>query len=580
MEEKIKNPKKTILRLWGYLKYYKRQLVLITFFILLSTIISVIAPLILSFLVDHFASNQNLEQMLTLLIILGFCYLLISLFNFFTNVLMVTVSESSLYQVRKDLFEHLENLPLSFFDHHKKGDLMSRFTNDIAIIDNALSDAVTEIISSVITLIGVTIIIFVVNPILAFTTILTVPVFFVFVLLIGKKAGDYYDKQQESLGEVSSYSEEMISGMRVIKSYKKEKETIKNFEKKNEELKAFSIKAEVYSNLIMPLNTAITNLGTILLIGIGAFLVLKGQSTIGEILAFLTYSSMFRKPINQLASLYASIQGALAGAERVFEIMDMEEERMHEDPEIIHDMKGHVAFQNVNFSYVKGSPILKNINIEVPQGKVVALVGPTGAGKTTFVNLLTRFYEVDSGKILIDGIEIDKISKASLRKKIGVVLQDTYLFKGTVKENICYGNPNTSFDDMLKASKKSQAHYFIHRLPQGYDSLVEEEGINFSQGQRQLIAIARVILSNPEILILDEATSNIDTKTEIEIQKGMKELMKGRTTFIIAQRLSTIRQSDKILVLQNGEIIESGTHKELLKKNGFYKKLYDSQFNE
>lgn len=580
MEEKVKDPKKTILRLWNYLKYYKKQLILITVFILLSTLLSVVAPLILSFLVDRFASNQNLKQMLTLLIILGFCYLLISLFTFVTNVLMVTISESSLYQIRKDLFEHLEHLPLSFFDHNKKGDLMSRFTNDISIIDNALSDAVTEVISSVITLVGVTIIIFVVNPILAVTTIVTVPIFFVCVLLIGKKAGDYYDKQQASLGEVSSYSEEMITGMKVIKSYKKEQETMEQFEKKNEELKKFSIKAEVYSNFVMPLNTAITNLGTILLIGIGALLILKGQSTIGEILAFLTYSSMFRKPINQLASLYASIQGALAGAERVFEIMDVEPEKLTEKNGEIQKIKGHVTFKNVNFSYEKGTPVLKKINLDVPQGKMVALVGPTGAGKTTFVNLLTRFYEVDSGEILIDGKAIQSISKATLRKKIGIVLQDTYLFKGTVKENICYGNRNASFEEILKASKKAQAHSFIHRLPQGYDSLVEEEGSNFSQGQRQLIAIARVILANPEILILDEATSNIDTKTEMKIQKGMKALMKGRTTFVIAHRLSTIRQSDEILVLQNGEIIERGTHESLLRKNGFYKKLYESQFNE
>lgn len=580
MAEKVKDPKKTILRLWNYLKYYKKQLILITVFIILSTLLSVIAPLILSFLVDQFASNQNLKQMLTLLIILGFCYLLISLLTFVTNVLMVTISESSLYQIRKDLFEHLEHLPLSFFDHNKKGDLMSRFTNDISIIDNALSDAVTEVISSVITLVGVTIIIFVVNPILAVTTIVTVPIFFVCVLLIGKKAGDYYDKQQASLGEVSSYSEEMITGMKVIKSYKKEQETMEQFEKKNEELKKFSIKAEVYSNFVMPLNTAITNLGTILLIGIGALLILKGQSTIGEILAFLTYSSMFRKPINQLASLYASIQGALAGAERVFEIMDVEPEKLTEKNGEIQKIKGHVTFRDVNFSYEKGTPVLKKINLDVPQGKMVALVGPTGAGKTTFVNLLTRFYEVDSGEILIDGKAIQNISKETLRKKIGIVLQDTYLFKGTVKENICYGNRNASFEEILKASKKAQAHSFIHRLPQGYDSLVEEEGSNFSQGQRQLIAIARVILANPEILILDEATSNIDTKTEMKIQKGMKALMKGRTTFVIAHRLSTIRQSDEILVLQNGEIIERGTHESLLRKNGFYKKLYESQFNE
>ncbi len=575
------NPKATIVRLWGYLKKYKWRLWLITLMVIASTIASVLAPLIMSFAIDDFIGKGNLNGLLWVLLILGMIYVLHSVFTWVMNVVMVTVSEGSLYHLRKDLFEHLQSLSLSFFDQNKKGDLMSRFTNDISIISDALSDAVTQIISSVITLIGVTLIMFIMNPILAITTIITVPFFFILVAYIGKKSGEFYERQQKTVGDVSSYAEEMMSGMKVIKSYGKEEDATQKFEMKNQQLRDTSIKAEVYANLVMPINLAITNLGQVLLIGVGAYLVLNGGTTIGGILAFLTYSSMFRRPINQLASLYASIQGALAGAERIFEIIDTPVEII-DDPQAreFHDIKGNVTFDHVTFSYVKGKPILKDINLSVKAGENMAIVGPTGAGKTTFINLLSRFYEIDKGKILIDDVDITTVKKSDLRKKIGIVLQDTYLFKGTVKENIKYGNRTATDEEIIAASKKAQAHSFIHRLPNGYDSLVEEEGSNFSQGQRQLISIARAILADPEILILDEATSNVDTRTEVAIQDGMKELMKGRTSFVIAHRLSTIRESDCILVMNQGEIIESGTHEELIKQKGFYYQLYMSQFEQ
>lgn len=575
------NPKATIARLWGYLKKYKWRLWLITLMVIASTIASVLAPLIMSFAIDDFIGKGNLNGLLWVLLILGMIYVLHSVFTWVMNVVMVTVSEGSLYHLRKDLFEHLQSLSLSFFDQNKKGDLMSRFTNDISIISDALSDAVTQIISSVITLIGVTLIMFIMNPILAITTIITVPFFFILVAYIGKKSGEFYERQQKTVGDVSSYAEEMMSGMKVIKSYGKEEDATQKFEMKNQQLRDTSIKAEVYANLVMPINLAITNLGQVLLIGVGAYLVLNGGTTIGGILAFLTYSSMFRRPINQLASLYASIQGALAGAERIFEIIDTPVEII-DDPQAreFHDIKGNVTFDHVTFSYVKGKPILKDINLSVKAGENMAIVGPTGAGKTTFINLLSRFYEIDKGKILIDDVDITTVKKSDLRKKIGIVLQDTYLFKGTVKENIKYGNRTATDEEIIAASKKAQAHSFIHRLPNGYDSLVEEEGSNFSQGQRQLISIARAILADPEILILDEATSNVDTRTEVAIQDGMKELMKGRTSFVIAHRLSTIRESDCILVMNQGEIIESGTHEELIKQKGFYYQLYMSQFEQ
>ena len=580
-ETHVLDPKKTILRLGGYLKKHKVALGLITFFVIASTIMSILSPILMSVAVDDFIGRGNLSGLAMILLILGIVYLFISGFNYLTNIIMVKVGETSLYQLRKDLFEHLESLPLSFFDQNKKGDLMSRFTNDISIISDALTDAIIQIINSFITLLGVTIIMFVMNPILAITTIITVPVFFIIVAYIGKKSLEFFTKQQEMVGSVSSYAEEMMSGMNVIKSYGKEQKTVVSFDDRNEELKKISIKAEVFSSLVMPINLAITNLGQILVIGVGTYLVIKGDITIGGVLAFITYSSMFRRPINQLASLYASIQRALAGAERIFEIMDLPIEILDEENAKVFDkVEGNVCFENVTFSYVEGKPVLKNISLEASPGQNLAIVGPTGAGKTTIVNLLTRFYEIDQGHIYIDHMDISKIKKHDLRKKIGIVLQDTYLFKGTVKENIKYGNMNSTDEEVVEASKKAQAHSFIHRLPNGYDSIVEEEGSNFSQGQRQLISIARAILADPEILVLDEATSNIDTRTEIAVQKGMKELMQGRTSFVIAHRLSTIQDADQILVMQNGEIVEKGTHEELLSQRGVYTQLYKSQFNE
>ncbi len=579
--EKALNPKQTMKRLWGYLKKDRLKLGFVTFFVLFATVASVIAPYLLSVAVDQFVGKEDMKPLLFLCIALVILYLLITFSRWITNYIMVRISEQSMYYLRTDLFQHLEKLDLSFFDQHKKGDLMSRFTNDITIIDDALSEAVIQIISSVLMLVGVTVIMFIMNPFLALATIVTVPIFFWIVVKIGVASGKYFMKQQDNLGKLNGVSEEMMTGMRVIKSYCKEDESVLEFEQYNNALREVSIKAELYSNLVIPANVAVNNIGYVLIIAVGSIMTVFGHATVGNILAFVTYADMFRRPINQLATLYASIQAALAGAERVFEVMDQPIEIVDvKEPISFDHVEGFVSLEHVHFGYTKNKPILKDINLEVSKGESVALVGPTGAGKTTIINLLTRFYDVSDGVIKIDGIDISKVKQKELRKKIGIVLQDTHLFKGTVKENIRYGNKFATELEVIEASKKAQAHQFIHRLPNGYDSIVEEEGSNFSEGERQLIAIARAILADPDILILDEATSNVDTRTELQINQGMKELMNGRTSFVIAHRLSTIRSADTILVLNHGEIIERGNHEQLLAQKGFYYDLYMSQFED
>lgn len=576
---KKKNSKSTLLRLWKFLSDFKGKIVLVVVFNIIATFASVIGPLLAGKAIDDFIEVGDLAGLKILLLILLVIYISNSLFSYISNYGMAKISESTLYQIRKKLFDHLEKLPVSFFDQNKKGDIMSRFTNDVAVISDALTDALMQIISGIITIVGVSVIMFAVNWVLAVVTILTVPLFFVFAFKIGVKSGKLYEKQRDTLGKLSSYSEEMFTGIRVIKGYVQEEEAIKEFDEYNEQLRDVSIKAQICGHLIMPINAFVSNLGHILLIAFGSLMIVNGNCTVGVILSFLSYSNMFRRPINQLASLFASMQSALAGANRVFEILDIESEYNEKTKELPFDnVLGHVKFTDVDFSYVKGKKILKNVSLEAKPGEMIALVGPTGAGKTTIINLLTRFYDIDSGNIYIDGIDIREVKKEDLRRKIGIVLQDTYLFKGTVADNIRYGNKDATMDEIIEASKQAQAHSFIHRLPNGYDTMIEEEGLNFSQGERQLISIARAILSNPEILILDEATSNVDTKTEKYIQAGMRQLMEGRTTFVIAHRLSTIKDADEILVINSGQIIEKGNHEELLKNGKLYSKLYNSQF--
>lgn len=579
-DEKSLDVKKIIKRLATYLKPEKKKIIGIMFITIISTIASVLSPLLIGIAIDKYIQASNINGLKQLLIVLSIIFLMYALFTWLNEYIVAKISQKTMYRLRRQLFNHLQKLSLSFYDQNETGDIMSRFTNDITAISDTLSTVLIQSISSIITIIGVTVIMFIINPILATTVILTIPLLLFIVMKIGKKASIYAVKQQEAIGKVNSYAEEMISGMRAIKSLVREDAAIISFEGYNQKLKDASIKEQLYSSLIFPANMAVTNINNILIVGIGSFLVVNGNITVGLILSFINYASRFRMPINQLASIYASIQISLAGADRIFEILDTKISVKDIDkPIALGDVKGDVKLEHVYFSYNENKQILKDINLDVKAGTNVAIVGPTGAGKTTIINLLSRFYDVDKGKIYIDGIDISQVKQEELRQKIGIVLQDTYLFKGTVKDNIRYSKMDATDEEIIAASKKSQAHSFIHRLPDSYDSLVEEEGSNFSQGQRQLIAIARAILADPEILILDEATSSVDTKTELQIQEGMRELMKGRTSFIIAHRLSTIKEADIILVINDGMIVEQGTHEQLLANKGFYNQLYMSQFN-
>lgn len=570
--------KDALFRLCLYLKKYKIKIIIVTILLVITTISGILGPLIISYILDDYILAKKTDGFLFMICLLGLVYLINVIFDFLVNFIMIKASEDTLYDIRNDLFKHMEKLHIGFFDKNKKGDLMSRFTNDISIISNSLSEAVIQVIGSIITLIGVTIIMFVISPLLAFLTILTIPLLFFLAMLIGKKTSQYFLEQQDNLGKLESYSEEMIGGMKVVKSYQKENQTLKEFKKYNNNLKNSVIKAQVYSNLIMPINLIVTNIGNILLIACGSFMIIKGNLTIGSLIAFVSYSSMFRQPINQLASLFSSVTEGLAGAKRVFAIIDTKNDIKETKALNIDKIKGEVSFEHVDFGY-SDNLVLHDINLKAKKGQVIALVGKTGAGKSTIASLLPRFYDVTSGKITIDGIDIRELSLISLRRRIDIILQDTYLFKGTIRENISYGNKNASIEEVIKASKKANAHSFIKRLPNGYDTLVLEEGSNLSIGERQLIAIARSILANKDILIMDEATSNVDTRTEVLINEGMKNMLEGKTVFVIAHRLKTVRDADEIVVLENGKIIERGKHEELLKLKQKYYKLYQNQFD-
>lgn len=570
--------KDTLIWLGTYLKPYKHKFIIIILLVCMATLFSVITPVLLQKAIDALTIKSSFSFIKNILLLLLFCYLIRSIINWITNKEVVNISETILYELRRDLLSQLETLDISYFDQNQKGDIMSHFTGDILQIGDAITETIIEMISSIILLIGVTVIMFFMNWMLAITVIITVPIFFLLVFKIGKKINDYFLLQQNLVGKMSGLGEELVSGMKSIQSMNSETTFFEKFELENEELCKVSMNAQIYSGFIMPINTMVTNIGNVLLILVGTILILKGKTTIGMILAFLNFASMFRNPINNLAGLFTNISEALAGATRIYQILQTPKLVLDEGTISNKMIFGAIDFEHVTFGYDKDKPILKDISFHVTPGTVTAIVGPTGAGKTTIANLLTRFYDVEKGKIMIDEYPIEDYKIPFLREKIGIVLQDTYLFKGTVKDNIKYGKENATDDEIVLASKIVCAHEFIHRLKDGYNSIVEENGSNLSEGERQLIAIARVFLMNPDILILDEATSSIDTKTECNVQKGLSRLMEKKTCLVIAHRLSTIQNADQILVLSNGQIVESGSHEMLFSQHGIYSQLYMSQF--
>ncbi|WP_052465437.1 ABC transporter ATP-binding protein [Thermotoga profunda] len=589
--EKAKDFKGTLRRLITYLKPYFVPIVIVLAITITATVLTIIAPKILGKATTEIFrgimakmlrlpnAGINFSYVARILIQVSILYIISALLNYIQQYVMAGVSQKIVMKMRKDISEKLSRLPLKFYDSKTHGEILSRVINDVDLISNTLQQSLVQFVSGIISIVGVLIMMLTISPLLTGVTALTLPLSIAATAFIAKYSQRYFIRQQKRLGEISGHTEETYGGHVVVKAYLREKDSIEKFEDINKQLYDASYKAQFLSGMIMPLMRFIGNLGYVIVSVVGGILVTKRAITIGDVQAFIQYSQQFTQPIVQISNIANLIQSTIAAAERVFEVLDEPEERP-EKPEAVklERVKGEINFEKVYFSYVPEKPLIEDLNIEVKSGQRIAIVGPTGAGKTTLVNLLMRFYEIQNGSIKLDGIDIRDIHKNNLRKSFGMVLQDTWLFNGTIRENIAYGKENATEDEIIKAAKMAQAHHFIMALPDGYETMINEEATNISYGEKQLITIARAFLSDPDILILDEATSNVDTLTEIYIQKAMDDLMKGRTSFIIAHRLSTIRNADLILVMNEGKIIEKGTHKELLEKNGFYAQLYKSQF--
>ncbi len=577
--EKARNPRNALTRLFPYLKPFKVILIVVLGFVLLYTVLGLIGPYLIGRAIDIFIAAKNVSGLVNISIWMLVVYLLNNLFQAISAWMMSDVSQRALKQLRKDLFGHLQSLPISFFDSNPSGDLMSRLTNDIDAINQAVSQNVVSLLASVLSLVGILIAMFTLDLWLALASLLVVPIMFWFTEFVAKYTRRGFRELQQHLGELNGLMDETISGQKVVNAFRRNESALAMFRQRNEEVFRAGVYANSYALLLMPVTTVLGNFFVIVLAGLGGWEALHGLVTVGEIATFIMYGQNFTQPLRQLANMYNSIQAALAGAERVFEIIDTPSE-VDDAPESrpAPVFKGHVQFEQVNFGYRPGTMTIKDMTLDAKAGEIFALVGPTGAGKTTIINLLTRFYEINSGSICIDGVDIRNIKKDVLRLQLGLVLQDTFLFSGTVMDNIRYGRLDATDEECIQAAKLADADRFIHQLPQGYQSPLSERASNLSQGQRQLLSIARAILSNPVILILDEATSSVDTRTEARIQKALLRLMEGRTSFVIAHRLSTIRDANQVLVINNGEIVEKGTHQQLLDRKGFYHHLYLSQF--
>lgn len=577
--ERPNNPRQALIRLLDYLKPFKFTMVLVLIFVVIYTLLGLLAPYFMGKAIDEFISKNNPAGLLRMSLYMLGAYVANNLFQAIANWIMARVSQDALKLVRRELFQHLQELSIGFFDTHPAGGLMSRLTNDIDAINQAVSQNVVSLIASLLTMIGILVTMFVLNPWLALGTLLVLPIMIWFSEFVAKYTRKGFQDLQFQLGGLNTISEETISGQKVIKAFRRNESAIEEFKKRNQAVYEAGVYANSYALLLMPLTNVLGNFFVIVLAGLGGWLALRNLVTIGMIATFINYGQNFVSPLRQISNIYNSIQAALAGAERVFEIIDTKSE-IADPPDAIElkTIKGDVAFEHVKFGYTPDVPIIKDMTLEAKAGQIIALVGPTGAGKTTIVNLLTRFYEIQGGKITIDGVDIRNIRKEDLRKKLGLVLQDTFLFSGTVMENIRFGRLDATDEECIQAAEMADADHFIRQLPQGYQTNLSERASNLSQGQRQLLSITRAILANPAILILDEATSSVDTRTEARIQKALLKLMEGRTSFVIAHRLSTIRDANAVVVIDKGSIVEKGTHDELLAKKGFYHHLYMSQF--
>lgn len=573
----------------NYLINYRWTVLLVVLFAIASTIFTIIGPKILGNATTEIFNGViekmngtgyiHFEIVGRILAILLILYLVSMLCSIIQGFLMANISQKITYQLRNDIAKKINRLPMGYFDKKNNGEVLSIITNDVDTLSTNLNQSITQTITAICTLLGILIMMISINGTMTLVSLAILPVTAILVKIIVSKSQKYFKKQQDYLGHVNSQVEEMYGGHIIVKAFHGEEKAVKNFAKVNEELYQAGWKSQFLSGLMHPLMHFISNIGYVAVAILGGYFAIKGKITVGNIQSMISYNKQFTQPINQIAQISGMIQSMMAASERIFEFIEEQEEtEEREQVEIVNSIQGNIEFSHVKFGYQKEKTIIQDFTAEARSGQKIAIVGPTGAGKTTIVKLLMRFYEVNEGKILLDGIDIHHINRHELRRNFGMVLQDTWLFEGTIRDNIKYGMLDATEEQVIQAAKAANVHHFIETLPQGYDMMINEESSNISQGQKQLLTIARVILANPKILILDEATSSIDTRTEIQIQEAMDELMKGRTSFIIAHRLSTIKNADLILVMDHGDIVEQGNHLELLKKGGFYANLYASQF--
>ncbi|MCU6798325.1 ABC transporter ATP-binding protein/permease [Paenibacillus sp. WQ 127069] len=580
---KPKNFKATMRRLWQYVGSERKLLMVVFMFVVIDSALTLSAPYLIGVSVDTMTSDSagtvNFKLLEMVIIALIAAYVADALLTFLQGWLMAGISQRIVMKLRTALFEKLQKLPLAYFDSRRHGEIMSRLSNDIENVSSSLSQSITQLMGGSIAIIGSLVMMLILSPLLTLASMITVPLVYLLARTITKRTSVLFKDQQVQLGKLNGHVEETISGIEVVKAFNREDKAIEEFDAVNAKLCEVGLKAQIWSGFLMPLLAVINNIGFAAVAVVGGVLAVKGLITVGIIASFLSYSRQFVRPLNEIANIFNVLQSGVAGAERVFEVLDELEETADAPNAIpLENAKGHVVFENVSFGYRPDVPILKNISFESQEGSSTAFVGPTGAGKTTIVNLVTRFYDVTGGRILIDGRDIKEYTRDSLRKAFGIVLQDTYLFSGTIKENIKYGKSDATDEEIEAAAVMANADAFIKRLPNQYESLLSENGGNLSQGQRQLLAIARVILAKPSILILDEATSSIDTRTELHIQDALLSIMQGRTSFIIAHRLNTIRDADTITVIDHGEIVEQGSHDRLINEQGAYNRMFNNQF--
>jgi ATP-binding cassette subfamily B multidrug efflux pump len=577
--ERAKNAQGTLRRLIHYVGRQRRTMAIVVALVVLAAGLGLLGPYLMGRAIDVYIANGDLAGLARLAALMMGLYIVDAGAVWLQTYLMAEVSQYTVRDLRRDLFDHLQGLPLRYFDQRPHGELMSRLTNDVENVANILATSGAQLIASAAMLAGVLVVMFVMSVPMALVTIVVVPLSVGLTRFIAPRTRQGFRAQQHHLGILNGIIEETITGQKIVQAFVREERTIAEFDAANADLRRAATRAQVLAGIMGPSMNMINHMSLAVVATVGGTFAVRGVATVGVIAAFVLYARQFSRPLNQLAQLYNAIQSALAGAERVFEVIDEAPEPVDAPDAVpLERAEGAVAFEDVSFSYEEGVPVLRNVSMESRPGQMIALVGPTGAGKTTIINLLTRFYDVEAGAVRVDGHDIRDIRRDDLRRSLGLVLQDNFLFADTVMENIRYGRLDATDAEVMAAARMANADHFITRLPDGYGTQLSERGANLSQGQRQLLAIARAVLADPDILILDEATSNVDTRTEKHLQEALRRLMAGRTSFVIAHRLSTIREADQVLVVHGGEVVERGTHEELLAAGGFYHNLYWSQF--